>query len=225
MLRLPIPIILATIVVSGVAVVYFYITVISNPTQGAWTDQGNGTVFTYTVPAGGWVILGVFSGSSIVVQSNVTMDVRYDRVSAVAFSNQPMPEGLYTIDTLSLRIHSTGHISLNTNIGWCHAGSSTTLSNGMVMYYPNYGAVGATCSCIWPPPSYVIDSWGWITVSGCTALGSYSATSVMAHTITPPIYSNVYGIGSQVYYLYLRPTYLIWVRPSASAQITVIVNP
>ena len=225
MLRLPIPIILAAIVVSGVAVVYFYITVISNPTQGAWTDQGNGTTFTYTVPAGGWVILGAFSGSSIVVQSNVTMDLRYDKISAVAFANRPMPAGHYPIGDLSLTIHSTGHISLNTNIGWCHAGSSTTLPNTMVMYYPDYDAVGATCSCTWPQPSYVIDGWGWIHVGSCTALGAFSADGVMAHTIVSPIHSNTYGIGSQVYYLYLRPTYLIWVRPSASAQITVIVNP
>jgi len=226
MLRVPIPIALAVIIVASAVTMYFYITVVSNPTQAAWTDQGNGTVYTYTVPAGQWVILGAFSGSSINVNANTTFDIRYEIVSAVAFSNDYMPPGYYRIDRLSLNVQSSGHISLDhAQIGVCIPGSVARMSNGMVVYYPNYTAVGADCGCVWPPSSYTITSSGWINAPSCPFLGAYQQDGVSAHSIVSPVYSQAYGMGSRVYYLYLRPVYAIWVRPSANAAITVVVNP
>jgi hypothetical protein len=226
MLRVPIPIALAVLIVAGAATVYFYITVVSNPTQGAWTDQGNGTTYTYTVPAGQWVVLGAFSGSGIYIRSNVTFDIRYDIVSAVAFANDYMPEGYYRIDVLALNVQSGGYISLDhAQIGWCHPGSAVRLPNGMVMYYPNYTAAGADCGCIWPPSSYTIDSYGMLSAPGCAFIGHFGQDGVTAYSLTPPVYRQAYGMGSRMYYLYLRPVYAIWVRPSRNAEITVTVNP
>jgi hypothetical protein len=226
MLRIPIPIALAVLVVAGAATVYFYITVVSNPTQAAWTDQGNGTTYTYTVPAGQWAVLGAYSGSGIYIRSNVTFDIRYDAVSAVAFASDYMPEGEYSIDFYALKVQSGGYISLkHWGKGWCHPGSAVSLPNGMVMYYPDYAAMVADCGCIWPPPSYTIDSNGWLIVEGCATLGTYGQDRVPGYSIEVPVYSRAYGMGSRVYYLYLRPVYVIWVRPSGNAEITVTVSP
>jgi hypothetical protein len=178
------------------------------------------------VPAGQWVILGTFSGSSIVINANATFDIRYDIVSAVAFSNTYMPTGYYRIDVLSLNVQSSGYISLDhAQIGICDPGSVVELPNGMVMYYPDYAAIGADCSCVWPPNSYTISDSGWIDAPSCPFIGHYGQNGVSAYSITSPVYSQAYGMGTRVYYLYLRPVYAIWVRPSANAAITVIVNP
>jgi len=226
MLRIPIPVALAVLIVAGAATVYFYVTVIQNPTQGAWTDQGPDTTYTYTVPAGQWAMLGAFSGSAIYIQSNVTIDIRYDAVSATAFANTYMPEGLYRIMDLSLNVQPGGYISLDsTYLGWCDPGSATQMPNGMIMYYPDYAATGADCACTWPPADYTIDSSGWLRAGSCPFLGGKGVDGVTTYTIRPEVYSQAIGRGNTVYYLYLRPVYAIWVRPSANAKITVTVEP
>jgi hypothetical protein len=178
------------------------------------------------VPAGQWAVLGAFSGSQIYITSNVTFDIDYDTVSTTAFANDYMPPGYYRIDYFALNVKSDGSISLDqAQIGWCMPGSATKLPNGMVMYYPNYTATGADCSCVWPPAKYTIDSSGWLYAGNCAFLGNHLTQGVRSYTISPQVYSRAYGMGSKVYYLYLRPVYAIWARPSANAEITVVVKP
>jgi hypothetical protein len=226
MLRIPIPVALAVLIAFSAVTVYFYVTVVQNPTRVAWTDQGNATVYTYVVPEGGWVVLGAFSGTTISIASNATFDIRYDAVSAVAFANDYLPEGYYRIFELSLNVQPGGYISLdNAQLGWCISGSVARLPNGMVMYYPNYTAVGADCGCVWPPAVFTIDDYGWLSVSGCASLGHYGANGVVSYVINSPVYRQTYVIGPRTYYLYLRHVYVIWVRPHANAAITVTVIP
>jgi hypothetical protein len=232
MLRLPIPIALAVLIIAGAATVYFYITVVENPTQGAWTDQGNGTTFTFVVPAGGWIMLGTFGGSSIAISSNVTIDIRADSFTAQVWSNLPLPNGRWELARLYIDVKPGGFYELGQRddpMPTCTSGSVIRLSNGMYMYYPNYTAPGASCFCRWPFSSFTIDSGG--TLHACNGLwpsGYYdyvAVNGVPSYVITPRVESTAAGINGTIYYIYMRPVYAIWVRPSANAAITVTVYP
>jgi len=238
MIRIPVPVALAVFVVLGAATVYFYVTVVSNPTQGAWSDQGPGTTFTYVVPAGQWIVLGTFGGSSITISSNVSMNLRADALTVQAWSNSLLPPGTYSMPPSSsaagapyvaITISNTGTISLDNLVyGTCSSGSYISLSNGMIMYYPNYTASGATCSNQLPISGATIDSSGYLYAYGKSfPMGTFgiSVNSVTSYTINPPVYSMSYVQGNTVYYVYIRPTYTIWVSPSANATITVTVSP
>jgi len=233
MLRLPIPVALAALVVAGAATIYFYITVISNPTQGAWSDVGPDQTYKFTVPAGQWVILGTFGGSSIGVTSNVTMDIRADAVAALAWANRDLPEGTWRAGDFSVSVDSAGLISLNNDYtGVCTSGSKTILPNNMVFYYPNFTAPGARCSCQWPPGRFIIYDNGVLEL---WCLGGYpiylwpvygaSADGVRTFTIQPRTFKIAIGRNITMYYIYTRSVYAIWVRPSANAFITVTVYP
>jgi len=232
MLRIPIPIALAVLVAMGAVTVYFYITVVQNPTQGAWTDRGNATVVSYTVPAGQWVVLGTFGGSSITITSNVTIDIRGDVFTAQVWSNLPLPEGVWQLSYLYIDVKPGNVYELGQTDAWqtCTSGSVIRLSNGMYMYYPNYTAPGAGCGCQWPFDSFTIDSDGMLTscYGGVWPSGYYGyviVNNVRSYTIKPPVHSTTVGRGTTVYYIYMRPVYGIWVRPSANAEITVTVVP
>jgi len=226
MLRIPIPVALAVLIVAGAATVYFYVTVIQNPVQGAWSDQGDTTTYTYTVPAGGWVILGAFGGSAIYIQSNATIDIRGHEIAVQAWTNDYMPEGKYQLGPGGCYwiTVTSGGVSLDACYK-CEPASTVRLSNGMIMYYPNYTAVGADCSCMWPPSQYTIDSDGYISAGSCTYGSDINVKGVTSYTLIPTVYNAQYGMGSKVYYLYLRPVYAIWVKPYANASITVTVKP
>jgi len=230
MLRIPIPVALAVLIVAGAATVYFYVSVIQNPVQGAWSDQAPDTVFTYTVPAGGWVFLGTFGGSSITVSSNVTIDLRADAFTAQAWATPALPADKWAVEDLYLVVNPDNTYSLG-QTAWgetCTGASATQLSNGMYMYYPNYTAPGATCANQWPPASYTIDDKGWFCAYGlCWPSSRYgiSLDGITSYNIKPPVLKLTEGRGPTVYYIYLRPAYGIWVRPSANASITVTVKP
>jgi hypothetical protein len=238
MIRIPIPIALAVVVVLGAATIYFYVTVISNPTYGAWSDQGTTTTYQYTVPAGQWVILGTFGGSSITVSSNVSINLRADAFTVQAWSNTFLPSGTWALPPsgsalgapyFGITISSTGAISLNNLFyGTCSSGSYIKLSNGMVMYYPNYTASGATCSNQMPINGATITSSGTLNVFGGsypTSMFGISVDGVTSYTINPHVYSGSFVQKNVVYYVYFRPVYTIWVSPSANATITVSVSP
>jgi len=230
MLRIPVPVILAVLIVAGAATVYFYVTVIPQPVQGAWSDQAPGTTFTYTVPKGGWVFLGTFGGSLITVKSNVTIDLRADVFTAQAWATPALPADRWAVEDLYLVVISDGTYSLG-QTAWgetCTGASVTQLANGMYMYYPDYTAPGATCPNQWPPASYTIDDRGMLCAYGvCWPSSRYgiSLDGITSYTIQPPVLKKTVGRDTAVYYIYLRPAYGIWVRPSANASITVTVNP
>jgi hypothetical protein len=231
MLRIPIPVALAVLIVAGAATVYFYVSVVQNPVQGAWSDQGDTTTYTYTVPAGGWVFLGTFGGSSITVSSNVTIDFRADVFTAQAWATPALPEGRWAIEDLYLVVNPDATYSLG-QWAWaetCTGASAMQLSNGMYMYYPNYTAPGATCSRQWPPARYTIDTDGNFCAydSHCWPSSKYriSLNGITSYNIKPPVLKRTEGRGTTVYYIYLRPVYGIWVRPSANASITVTIKP
>jgi hypothetical protein len=233
MLRLPIPVALAVLIVTSAATIYFYITVVSNPTHGGWTDQGDGTTFTFVVPAGQWVILGTFGGSSIAISSNVTIDIRADSFTAQVWSNRLLPRGLWQVSHLYVDVKPGGFYELGQRddpMQTCTSGSVVLLSNGMYMYYPNYTAPGASCICQWPFSSFIIRSDGTLEACGSNRWPSgyhdyVDVNDVTSYVITPNVHSTVIGINGTVYYIYTRPVYGIWVRPSANAAITVIVYP
>jgi hypothetical protein len=230
MLRIPLPIVLATVIFAGVATVYFYVIVVSQPAQGAWSDQGVDQTFTYVVPAGGWALLGTFGGSSIVISSNVTIDIRADVFTAQVWSNLPLPEGRWSVGNLYVHVQPGPVYGLG-QTAWsetCTGASVVQLANGMYMYYPNYTAPGASCRCPWPFSSYTIDANGVLRSCGAAWPSSSLAVSVngvTSYTIRPPVYSLTVGRGTTIYYIYTRPTYTVWVRPRANATITVAIYP
>jgi hypothetical protein len=230
MLRIPIPVALAVLIVAGAATVYFYVTVIQNPVQGAWSDQGDTTTYTYTVPAGGWVILGTFGGSSITITSNVTIDIRADIFTAQVWSNQLLPVGQWSTRYLYIYVRAENAYELGTRTyaPTCTSGSVVKLSNGMYMYYPNYTAAGAACERRWPFSSYTIDANGNLWFGSAYWPGTdykVIVNGVYSHVITPPIETVNVGKNTTIYYIYARPVYAIWVRPSANASITVTIKP
>jgi len=234
MFRIPIPVALATVIVASAVGVYFLLTVVSNPTLGAWTDQGPGMVYTYSVPGGGWVMLGTFGGSSITITSNVTIDIRADAFTAQVWANTLLPAGTWDNSGLKLIVYNdtTYELRVSNYYGYqdtCTGASVMQLSSGMYMYYPDYTAPGASCKYKWPFSSYTIDSSGYLRISSTvywpyTSFG-VSADRVTSYTIKPPVYSVTKGSNTTMYYIYWRPVYGIWVRPSANANITVTVNP
>jgi len=233
MFRVPIPVALAVVVVVSAVSVYFLVSVISNPVQGAWSDQGASMVYSFNVPGGGWVVLGTFGGSSITITSNVTIDVRADAFTAQVWANTPLPDGTWANSGLKLVVsgntYALGVTSYEFGSETCTGGSVTQLSNGMYMYYPNYTAPGASCRYVWPFTSYTIDSSGYLRPDSYsywpyTGWG-VSVNGVTSYTIKPPVYSMTQGSGTTMYYVYWRPVYAIWVRPSANANITITVQP
>ena len=242
MIRIPVPIALAVVVVLGAATVYFYVTVVSNPTYGAWSDQGSGTTFTYVVPAGQWIVLGTFGGSSITVSSNVSINLRAQAFTVQAWANTLLPPGTWQITSPCgianilmgyLIVNTGGTYSLGSDV-WkrtCSSASVIKLSNGMYMYYPNYTAPGADCENQLPLSGYTIGSDGTLNAYGTSwpnswcGVYSISVNNVKSYVINPSVYSYAVGQGNTVYYVYFRPVYTIWVSPSANATITVTVLP
>jgi len=185
------------------------------------------------VPAGQWVILGTFGGSSIVITSNVTIDIRSAAVSTLAWANRDLPAVEWRMFDFSVSVDSAGRISLNyAQKGVCTSGSKTILPNTMVFYYPDYAAPGASCPCPWPPSTFTINDYGVLEfpcAAGYTmylaSAYSLSADGVRSYVIQPRTFSAAVGRNTTMYYVYLRPVYVVWVRPSANAFITVTVYP
>jgi hypothetical protein len=243
MIRIPIPIVLAAIVVLGAATIYFYVTVVSNPVYGAWSDQGTATTYQYTVPAGQWIMLGTFGGSSITISSNVSMNLRAQAFTVQAWANTLLPPGTWQVigpcgstgvvyGYLKVNTGNTYSLGDNVFVTTCSSASVIKLSNGMYMYYPNYTASGADCSNQLPLSSYTISSTGSLNaygvswpVASCASSYAISANNVYSYTINPQVFSYSVGQGNSIYYIYFRPVYTIWVSPSANATITVTVSP
>jgi len=243
MIRIPIPIVLAAVVVLGAATIYFYVTVISNPVYGAWSDQGTATTYQYVVPAGQWIMLGTFGGSSITVSSNVSMNLRAQAFTVQAWANTLLPPGTWQVTGLCgsteiiygyLKVYTDNTYSLGVNV-WdttCSSASVIQLPSGMYMYYPNYTAPGADCPDQLPLSSYTISSDGTLNAYGvswpialCGSKYEIWVNNVKSYTINPSVYSYSVGQGNSIYYIYFRPVYTIWVSPSANATITVTVSP
>jgi hypothetical protein len=243
MIRIPIPVLLAVVVVLGSATIYFYVTVVSNPVYGAWSDQGAGTTYQFTIPAGQWVPLGSFGGSSITISSNVSINLRAQAFTVQAWSTTLLPPGTWQVTTYAAGIKAIlGYLVVNTDDTYslgddvsgtttCSSASVIKLSNGMYMYYPDYTASGADCSNQLPLSDYTISSDGTLNAYGITwpnaVIGGYaiSVDGIRSYTINPGVYSYAVGQGNTVYYVYFRPVYTIWVSPSANASITVTVLP
>jgi hypothetical protein len=239
-MRLPIPWLLALVVVLGSATVYIYIYVIAPPIVPAVAPSTT----TVTIPAGQWYITGPISGNTITVNSNVSANILIGVGSAVAVVNS-LPSGYvasYTANmawdtwTLSVINYSGIYaIGFGQSSKLCMAGTASVLANGLVLITPtsgSYSTYSQACSAI--GAQYVFNGTVEVvsgpymdfgTNNGFIWLGlQYYYANTTSVTLSFSTYEITEYYNQTNYYWYIRPAVWIAISPSATANVTITVS-
>jgi hypothetical protein len=243
-MRLPVPWLLALVVVLGSATVYIYINIIAPPIVPAVAPSTT----TATIPAGQWYIVGPVSGNTITINSNVSANILIGVGSAVAVVNS-LPSGFVVGYTANIAQNTWAFSVINYSgvyaVGFgqgrpalCMAGSISALSNGLYLITPtavsssSYSTYSSACSAI--GAQYVFN--GTIEVASgpymdfgtndgfiWPGLQFYYQNTTSA-TLSLSTYEITEYYNQTNYYWYIRPAVWIAVSPSANAEVTITVS-
>jgi len=242
-MRLPIPWLLALVIVLGSVTVYIYIQVIAPPIVPAVAPSTT----TVTIPAGQWYITGPISGDTITITSNVSADILVGVGSAIAVVNS-LPSGFVASYTANIAQNTWTFSVINYSgiyaIGFgqasklCMAGSPSVLANGLVLITPvavsssSYSTYSQACSAI--GAQYVFNGTVEVVSGPYMDFGTndgfiwpglqYYYTDTTSVTLSFNTYEITEYYNQTNYYWYIRPAVWIAVSPSANANVTITVS-